>query len=284
MEQQASKGLQEIDIKKIFYEKNPKVARWVPGFIYRYLKKIAHQDYTNEIIRDYGHLKGFEFTKAMIKHFNVTLEVEGEENIPDSGKYIFASNHPLGGFDGHTIMYIIGHKYGADKYKFLVNDILMNPKNMDEVFIPVNKHGGQGHQLAQQLDEAFQSDAQILTFPAGFVSRKVKGQVMDLVWQKNFITKSKQYQRDIVPIFHSGKNTKYFYRLYQIRKFLGIKANIEMLYLIDQTYKHRNKKFVVKFGKPIPWQTFDKSKRPAEWAKWVKDIVYKMDGYTKVPV
>jgi len=32
----------------------------------------------------------------------------------------------------------------------------------------------------------------------------------------------------------------------------------------------------VTFGKPIPWQTFDKSKTPAQWAEYVKDIVYKL--------
>lgn len=276
-------SMKEVDIKKIFREKNPKVARLVPGFIYRYLKKITHQDLVNEIIRDYGHLRGYDFSVAMMKYFNVTIKVEGEENLPKEGKFIFASNHPLGGFDGHIIMYLIGKHYGPNKYKFLVNDILMNLRNMEDVFMPVNKHGRQGSELAQQLDAAFKSDDQILTFPAGLVSRKIKGNVMDLVWHKSFINKSKQYKRDIIPIHMGGGNSKFFYRMYKFRKALGIKANIEMLYLMDETYKHRNKHITVKFGKPISWETFDTSKRPAEWAKWVKDIVYKMDGVENVP-
>jgi 1-acyl-sn-glycerol-3-phosphate acyltransferase len=284
MEEKENQGLEQVDIKKIFYDKNPKLARWIPGFIYKYLKRVSHEDFVNEIIRDYGHLKGFDFSAAMIDYFNVSITVEGEENVPDTGKFILASNHPLGGFDGQVIMYLIGKKYGHDKYKFLVNDILMNLTNMNDVFMPVNKHGRLGTELATQLDDAFKSDVQILTFPSGFVSRKIKGQVMDLVWQKSFISKAKQYQRDIIPIHMGGKNSKFFYRLYRIRKMLGIKANIEMLYLMDETYKHRNKHITVKFGKPIPWQTFDTSKRPVEWAKWVKDIVYKMDGVENVPL
>ena len=276
--------MQEVDIKKIFHEKNPKLARWIPGFIFRYLKQVSHQDFVNKIIREYGHLRGFDFTVAMIDYFNVKIKVEGEENIPETGKYIFASNHPLGGFDGHVIMYLIGKKYGPDKYKFLVNDILMNLTNMSDVFMPVNKHGRQGSKLAEQLDAAFKSDVQILTFPSGFVSRMIKGEVMDLIWHKSFISKSKQYKRDIIPIHMGGTNSRFFYRLYKFRKFLGIKANIEMLYLMDETYKHRDKHITVKFGKPIPWQTFDTSRRPIEWAKWVKELVYKMDGVDRVPL
>ena len=59
-------------------------------------------------------------------------------------------------------------------------------------------------------------------------------------------------------------------------KFLGIKINIAMLYLADEMLKNRHKTFTVTIGKPISWQTFDKSKAPAEWAAYVKDIVYKL--------
>jgi 1-acyl-sn-glycerol-3-phosphate acyltransferase len=160
----------------------------------------------------------------------------------------------------------------------------MNLKNLHGVFIPVNKHGRQGSELAEKLDTAFKSDAQILTFPSGLVSRRIKGQVMDLEWKKSFINKAKQYQRDIIPIHMEGGNTKFFYRLYKFRKSIGIKANIEMLYLIDETYKHRGKHITVTIGEPIPWQTFDKSKRPLAWAKWVKDKVYELGGVTDVPL
>lgn len=271
-------NFKEIDVKELFYDKNPKLARWLPGFIYRYLRKVIHQDFVNEIIRDYGHLKGYDFTVAIIEFFNLKLTVEGEENLPGQGRFIFASNHPLGGLDGHVLMYLVGRKYGPNKYKFLVNDLLMNLKNLADVFIPVNKHGRQGAKLAERMDEAFSSNDQILTFPSGMVSRKINGQIVDLQWQKSFINKARQYQRDIIPVHITGNNTNFFYRIYKLRKIFGIKANIEMLYLMDETYKHRNKHISITFGKPIPWQTFDKSMRPLEWAAWVKEQVYSLAG------
>jgi len=284
MEAEKNRNFKEVDVKELFYEKNPKLARWIPGFIYSYLRKVAHQDWINEMIRDYGHLKGYEFSAAMLKFFDLKIEIKGKENLPDEGRYIFAANHPWGGLDGHIIMVIVGDQYGEDKYKFLVNDLLMNLKNLHGVFIPVNKHGRQGSELADRLDAAFKSDTQILTFPSGLVSRKIKGQVMDLEWKKSFINKSKQYQRDIIPIHMEGGNTKFFYRLYRFRKALGIKANIEMLYLIDETYKHRGKHITVTIGEPIPWKTFNNSKRPLAWAKWVKDKTYKLGGVADVPL
>lgn len=275
------KKVPQVDLKKIFHEKNPKVARWIPGFIYRYLKRIVHVDYMNEFLRKHGDKKGIDFANASIEDFNVTVEVEGEENIPKSGRYIFVSNHPLGGFDGLIIMHILDKHY--KNYKFLVNDILMNIKHLTPLFIPINKHGRQDPNAAQELDELFKSDSQLLTFPAGLVSRRIKGQIVDLPWQKSFISKAKQYQRDIVPIHMSGRNTNFFYNLYTIRKFFGIKAALEMLYLGDETYKHIGKTFKVKFGKPIPWQTFDTTKRPIEWSKMVKEQVYKLDGVESIP-
>jgi putative hemolysin len=135
----------------------------------------------------------------------------------------------------------------------------------------------------KQIDEAYNSEMQILTCPAGLVSRKINGQVMDLAWQKSFIQKAVKHQRDIIPVHFSGRNTNFFYNLSNFRKFLGIKATIEMMYLADETVKHQNKHLVVRFGKPIAWQTFDDSKKPIEWAKWVKEKVYALDGVTSVP-
>lgn len=282
MSQQKTGNSPKIDIKNVFYSKNPRLARLIPWFVYGYLKRIIHEDFINDFLSRHGAKQDLEFVEASIQEFGVTIEVTGTENLPQSGKFIFVSNHPLGGFDGIVIMKVISRHYKS--FKFLVNDILMNIKNLNGLFIPINKHGKQGAESAKQIEETFLSDAQVLTFPAGLVSRKIKGQIVDLPWHKNFIVKAVQYQRDVIPIHMSGRNTGFFYRLANFRKFLGIKANIEMLYLADETYKHRNKHLVVKFGKPIPWQTFDKSKKPNEWAKWVKEKVYELDGVASIPL
>ena len=160
----------------------------------------------------------------------------------------------------------------------------MNLTHIRELFIPINKHGRQALEAARQIENSYASDMQLLTFPAGLVSRKIKGQIMDLPWQKSFIVKARKHKRDIIPIHFSGSNSAFFYRLSKLRKFLGIKANLEMLYLADETYQHRNKHFTITIGKPIPYTTFDTGKDPMQWAKWVKQQTYLLAGVTEVPL
>jgi 1-acyl-sn-glycerol-3-phosphate acyltransferase len=274
--------IQPIDIEALFRKKNPKLARRLPGFVFRYLKRIVHEDEVNQFLEKHGDKRNLEFAEAAIDEFRVTIQTEGTDNFLKTEKYIFVANHPLGGFDGVVLIKIMGELFSS--YKFLVNDLLMNITPISDLFIPINKHGSQGAKAVLEMGKAFESDTQIITFPAGLVSRKIKGQIIDLRWQKNFITKAIKYQRNVVPIHFSGRNTNFFYRLANFRKFLGIKANIEMLYLADETIKHKDKHLVVKFGKPIPWQTFDKTKKPIEWAKWVKEKVYALDGVYNVPI
>jgi putative hemolysin len=270
-----------VNIRNIFYSKNPSLARLLPGFVFRYLEKIAHQKDINEFLEKHGDKMGLDFARAAIHDFNVKVIIRGDENLPAEGRFIFASNHPLGGFDGILLMDVLSHYY--KDFKFLSNDLLMNITNLHPVFIPINKHGKQGIEAAAKLDEAFSSNTHIVTFPAGLVSRRINGQVMDLVWHKNFITKSVHYQRDVIPVHFTGRNSNFFYRLSNIRKFLRIKANLEMFYLVDETYRHKNDTLTVTFGKPIPYETFDRSMTQLQWAKWVKDQVYALAGIMHVP-
>jgi 1-acyl-sn-glycerol-3-phosphate acyltransferase len=268
------KEIQKIDIKNIFYEKSPRIARLIPGFVYAYLKKILHQDFVNEFLERHGDKTGLDFMEAAYQEFNVDMKIRGEENLPESGRFLIVANHPLGGFDGNMLIYIMRKHY--PRVVFLVNDILMNLRNMDEFFIPINKHGGQSRESVKQLDEAYRSDIQILSFPSGMVSRKLKGKIQDLVWHKNFVIKARQYQRDVIPIHVSGRNSNFFYRLARLRKFFGIKWNLEMLYLPDETYKHRNKTFTFTIGKPIPHTSFDSTYTPLEWAARIRELVYRL--------
>ncbi|MDD5186380.1 MAG: 1-acyl-sn-glycerol-3-phosphate acyltransferase [Paludibacter sp.] len=268
-----SEKLIKIDIAKVLKDKAPKSK--VPKFLVNYLRRIVHEDELNDFFIQYPGKKNLEFIESAFEYLHVTTSIEGKENLPKGGKYIFASNHPLGGLDGITTGYLLGKEYDG-KIRFFSNDILMNLKPMEDMFIPVNKVGTQSKGHAEMMQDLYESDDNLLTYPAGICSRKVNGKICDLEWKKNFISKAVQYQRDVVPIYFEGRNSNFFYNLANLRKFLGIKLNIEMLYLVDEMYKQRGSHFSIRIGKPIPWQTFDKSKSQADWAQWVKDIVYKM--------
>jgi putative hemolysin len=272
--------IQKIDVEKVLYSKNPSLKKVVPGFIVNYLKKIVHQDDLNVFFEKWGHLKDAKLIEAALRYFGIGFEVLGIENIPLTGRYIFVSNHPLGGLDGLVFIYELS-KIFSD-IKFPVNDILTNIENMSGIFLPVNKHGPQGKEAAKRMEEAYSSEGQILYFPAGLCSRKKKGIITDLQWHKSFINKAIQHQRDIIPAYFSGRNSNFFYNLANFRKFIGIKANIEMLYLADEMFKQKDKQIHLVFGKKIPWETFDKSRSALEWADWVKLKSYELESMTPV--
>ena len=222
----------------------------------------------------YGHLKNSEFIKAGLSYFEIKYTVSGKENIPGHGRYIFVSNHPLGGLDGLVFMNEVAELF--PDIKFPVNDILTNIENLSGIFLPVNKHGFQGRDAAVRIDEAYSSDSQILYFPAGLCSRKRRGEIKDLQWHKSFIQKALQYKRDIIPAYFSGRNSDFFYTLSNIRKSFGIKFNIEMLYLADEMFKQKNKEISLIFGEVIPWKHLINQNHPLEWADWVKSKSYEL--------
>ena len=266
----------KLDIDAVLKSKAKKHYNKIPKAAINYLKRKVHQDELNHIIEINRDAYGSDFMKACVEYFNLTLHVKGEENIPETGKFIFASNHPLGGLDGICLAAILGEKYDK-KIKYLVNDILLNIENLETIFVPVNKHGWQAKDSVKAMNDAYESDNQIITFPAGLCSRKQNGQIKDLQWAKSFVVKARAYERDIIPVHFEGRNSNFFYNLSNLRKKLGVKLNVEMLYLADEMMKKKNAEFTITFGKPIPWQSLDKSKTPLEWAQNIKESVYKLN-------
>ena len=273
LKRMADDSLFLIDIDKVLREKAPKYYKYIPRFVVSYLKRIVHQEELNVFLRDYK--VGVDFLKACLEFLDANIVVKGEENLPKEGLYTFVSNHPLGGQDGVALGYVLGSFYNG-KVKYMVNDLLMNLQGLAPLCIPINKTGKQAKDFPRMVEAGFASDDQLIMFPAGLCSRRQNGVIRDLDWKKTFIVKSVQTHRDVVPIHFEGRNSNFFYNLANICKFLGIKVNIAMLYLADEMLKNRHKTFTVTIGKPISWQTFDKSKTPAEWAAYVKDIVYKL--------
>ncbi|MFQ9316162.1 1-acyl-sn-glycerol-3-phosphate acyltransferase [uncultured Dysgonomonas sp.] len=266
---------QILDLDKVLAEKAPKIYNKVPRFAINYLKRKIHLDELNEILTIYADKYGVDFMQAVVGYFNLTLETSGLENIQDGKKYIFVSNHPLGGLDGICLSAVIGERFDK-KIKYVVNDVLYFIKNLQPIFLPVNKYGRQSKQATTSLNEAYESDNQIITFPAGLCSRQENGKIHDLDWQKNFILKAVESRRDVVPVHFEGKNSNFFYRFANIRKRLGIKFNIELILLPDEMFKNKNKSFSITFGEPIPYTFFDNSKSAMQWAQYVKEKSYNL--------
>lgn len=272
----------QFDIRTVLKQKAPNAH--VPGFLIRYLERIAHIKQMNAFLRKYPDVKNYDFIQLVLdEELGCSASIDGIENIPTDGKpLIFASNHPLGGLDGMIIAQMI-HESRSSRgdsrpLKVIVNDLLMFMEPLAGLWAPVNKVGRLTKEQAQQQHALWESETDVLTFPAGICSRlqRIDGkwQIQDFEWQKNFIQRAREYQRDIVPIYFEGRNSKFFYTLAYIRKLLHIKLNIEMLYLVDEMYGAHGKHFKVHVLPPISYTSLDTSKSPREWAAYIKQIVY----------
>ncbi len=265
----------QINLDKIFAEKNPKLAKRMPRFVLRIIKKILHMDEINSFLYKNGENRGIDSVRSLLNDLNVSYKVHGIENLTKGCRYQFASNHPLGALDGITLLDVVYTHFGEPR--FLVNDLLLKLQIFDPLFVPVNAFGTTSKEVAKIIDAAYASDNQIIVFPSGMASRKIQGKITDLGWKKSFVQKTIEHQRDIVPVFFKGYNSKRFYRIANWRKRLRIKANIEMFFLPDEMYKQRNAYFEIFFGKPIPWQEIKSTKNVRQWTDEIRKIVYSMD-------
>lgn len=269
----------QVDLDKVIADKNPRLARLLPRFLKRYLKRIIHQDEINHVLRSFSHQTPVEFIRSTLSYMEISYRAVGLEQLSDQGRYLFVSNHPFGGMDGMMLCDELDKRFGSGR--IIVNDILMNLKPLAPLFVPVNKHGRQNSDYLRFFREALASDDQIATFPAGLCSRRIDGKVCDTKWKSSFVKNAIESQRDIVPVFFEGRLSNFFYNLSSLRKRLGIKANIEMIYLPDEMFSQHGRHFDIHFGAPVPWQELAAAGSASQNAQRIREMVYAMAPETE---
>ena len=261
-----------IDIRKLIKSKNPTLLKWLPGFIVRYFERILHQDEINQFIIDHKDVYDIEFCHAIMMYFNINIIIDGAEKIPSNERIVIVMNHPLGGMD--AMAFISGVAHIRKDYKFIVNDLLLNLKNLQGLFVGVNKFGKNDGSTRNKIDNLFESDDTVCIFPAGKVSRRIKGQISDLEWKKTFVTLSRKYKRKIVPIYIDGELSNFFYRLFELRQRVGIKTNLEMMYLADEMFKQKDKTIRFTVRDNIDLETFYSDESDKEVSDRIRNILY----------
>ena len=259
-----------LDVEKVL---GPKLMKKLPRFAVNFFKRRIHQDEINDCIMHAEHYKGAGFFDEALNYVGITFKIRGEENLDPSKKYLFAGNHPLGGPEALIIGSVFRRIYG-DGFKVPVNHLLANLKPLNEFFVPVRVYGSnRNRELGEQIADMFRSYYQVLVFPAGMCARKIKGKVTEMPWKKMFITQSRKFERDVVPIHISGFNSRRFFFFTKLSTFLKLKFNLGMIFLVDELFNKKGQEFVVTFGKPVPYTTFDKTKTDLQWAAEIKDQV-----------
>lgn len=264
-----------VDVQQLIASKNPTLLKIVPAFVINWLKKIIHEEEVNDFFEYHQKADAFTFSQATVERFNLKLNVSGDENIPpEPTRIILVANHPLGGLDAISLIHSLKHR--RTDLKFIVNDFLMAVYTLKDRFIGVNKVGKSAKESLKKVEDQFSKGSATFLFPAGLVSRKSNDVIKDLEWKKTFITKAKKYDLPVIPVYFGGRLTDRFYRLANLRKFFGIKFNIEMLYLVDEMFYQQDMHIDIVIGAPYEPAFFSKAKTDHEWAQWVKEEVYKL--------
>jgi len=272
-----------IDVAKVLKEKAPGLNKWLPGFVKNYLKRKLHEDEINVIMHQLKDVYGLDFNNQGLHLLGAKVEAVNGHNVPKTGGIILAANHPLGGLDGMAFVKAIGEQ--RKDVHFVVNDVLKNLKNYGDVFIGVNKIKSASHSSLRSIENVLMTDETVGFFPAGLVSRKQDdGRIYDLDWKKSFVTQALDHERLIVPVFIEGENSKFFYNFARFREKIGIKFNIEMLFLPDEMFKQKGKTIKVHFGKAFdPNKVLDKSKKHKGWADHIKQYIYSAEFNKGIP-
>lgn len=263
-----------IDVDKVLRDRLPKHYKYIPRFAVRWLERTICQNQLNAILVKMAGKNSVDAATAALDEMNITVEATGLEHLPN-GRFMFVSNHPLGGLDGLALISLLGNRYDK-KIKFMVNDLLMAVEPLRGVFLPVNKYGKQSRDAAAQIEEALQGDNQFITFPAGLCSRmQPDGTIADLPWQKAAVAHAINHHRDIVPVYFDAQNSRFFYRFAKWRKKLGIKFNIELIFLPKEMIKKCSSTLQVIIGEPLPWSSLDAA-HPKQEAARLRELVINM--------
>jgi len=264
--------IKHIDLARTIRERNSKLLKSLPPIVVRILIRIIKQEEINSIINKYAGYPAAEFLPKVVEEFNLQLDIEGIENLPENGRCFFVANHPFGILDGLILTYTVSQKYGS--LKAIANDSFAFVPQLRPYVAAVNVFGRSSREYLNAINETYNSNEPITHFPAGIVSRIVKGKVRDLPWQKSFITKAVTSKRDIVPFHFHGRNSGLFYTIFIFRKIFGIKTVIELMLLPREIFKKKNTRVKVTIGKPISYKTFDGSRSNFEWAQKLRSHVY----------
>lgn len=279
METNNSSAPIQINLSQVIKSRLGAKSRFIPRFVVRWLERLICQDRMNEMLRVNAGRRDADFARGVVDHLGITFDVKGERPDPANRRVIVVSNHPLGGLDGMILIDLFTRIYGGQIH-FVVNDLLMAVEPLRGVFLPINKHGRQSRSASMDIDQALAGNDPVIIFPAGLCSRKQKGGVVaDLRWNKMFVTKAIKYHRNIVPVFFSGQNSKFFYNFAKLRERIGLKFNIEMIRLPREIFLAEGSHFDISIGSEIDWQSLKGGADSVAQAEEIKRKVYSLDHH-----
>ena len=233
----------------------------------------------NKLYSPSADLKNKEFTVDMLRRYNITTDVdENELNcIPKEGPFMLVCNHPFGSIEG-IILYDVVANIRPD-FKIMANFILSYIPNFQGVFFAVNPFennkelgGGSVGGIKASLQQLNEGHG-LGVFPAGEVARyHGHSYPEDIDWSPSIAKIIQKTKVPVIPVYFDGNNSRKFYRLAKIYHLLGT------VRLVKELLNKRNKKIIMKIGKPILPAEIAQYETPEALAAYLKNRSYALQA------
>ena len=232
----------------------------------------------NRLYSPSADLKNKEFTVDMLQRYNTTYDVNENElnSIPKEGPFMLVCNHPFGAIEG-IILYDVIAKVRPD-FKIMANFILGFIPNLKDVFFSVNpfennpEFGGSTGGIRASLQQLAEGHG-LGVFPAGEVARyHGHSYPEDIAWSPSIAKIVQKTKVPVIPVYFDGNNSHQFYfwaRIYT--KFATVR-------LVRELLNKRNKKIVMKIGKPILPAEVAQYETPEALSAYLKNRSYALQA------
>lgn len=160
-------------------------------------------------------LTGRESFDRLSCQLDFSLDVEGIERMPATGRLIVAANHPTGLADGVAVWDLL--KTVRDDIVFFANAdaIRVNPRFQD-VIIPVEwvaekRTPAKTRETLKRAAEAFAEEKCVVIFPSGRLARKEAGRLVEKDWFSTVVSIARKQNAPILPLNLDAWNSWLFY-------------------------------------------------------------------------
>ena len=232
----------------------------------------------NRLYSPSADLENLPFTDDMLMRYNITYDVNENElnSIPKEGPFMLVCNHPFGAIEG-LILYNAIAKVRPD-FKIMANFVLGFIPNLKDVFFSVNPFennkelAGSNNGIRASLNQLKEGHG-LGVFPAGEVARyHGHSYPEDIAWSPSIAKLVQKTNVPVIPVYFDGNNSHKFYFLTRIHPILGT------FRLVKEWLNKRNKKLIIKIGKPILQSEVSQYETPESLAAYLKNRSYALQA------
>ncbi|MCR4676320.1 MAG: hypothetical protein K5634_03720 [Sphaerochaetaceae bacterium] len=263
---------QDIDVRALVSGMNPKLAKRIPGFVYRYAEKILHVDELNEHFRRTNDFTAEEFLDATVERLDIRIDMDKEsleELEKNRGRRVMVvSNHPFGGPEAMGLMSILIK---------IFPDIKLVAQSYLKIIKPLRSCCVFNKKEVRTLCDHVEEKKSVLIYPAGFCSRILSnGEIFDYRWKSSFLKIAKKLGMPVIVVHTYGQLSKRIFRWTKFRKIFGIKVGIESAFLSDEMFKRVGETLKMRVAKTIEPEVFDDRYTLDEWSQKLRQFCFNL--------